>query len=246
MINVFICDDELQHRTRLEKGIGDYILMENLDMQLTLTVDNPSGLLEYVKDNNISQGLYFLDIHLNSYITGIELAAKIREHDKRGMVVFVTTDAHSVKLTYKYYVEAIGYVVKDNVNVMEAEIKECLYLAQARLVENKEKMFVFKVGDKVSSIAYDEILYFEKSASSKNKVIMVTKKGTSEFYMTIKEIASMYESFHRVGASYVFNLNNVEKLTTSEYKVTMVNGLECDIPRRHSASFVKAMESLGV
>ena len=242
MINIFICEDQDKQRSRMMRVINDYVMMENLDMELSLSVANPYDLLEYVKENSVSQGLYFLDIHLDADLTGIELAVKIRKYDKRGMIIFVTSDKDLIKLTYKYHVEAIGYIDKEDIKDMEKEVKECIHLAQERLALNKEKMFVFRIDDKVFSESYSNILYFEKSLNNKNKVLMITKNGSFEFYMTLKEIAKVHESFYRVGGSYVFNMDNIQSITINEGKVVMINGLDCFISRKHSVAFAKFME----
>ena len=242
MIGVFICEDQDEQRNRLTKVIDDYVVMENLDMEVVLSTTNPYELLEYVKENNVSCGLYFLDIHLKNKINGIEVATEIKKYDKRSMTVFVTIDPELMKLTFKYHVEAIAYIIKDDVEKMEKEIKACIDFAQDRLVENEEKMFIFKIDDKVLSESYSEILYFEKSLTNKNKVKMITKKGSLEFYKTLKEIESMHESFHRVGGSYVFNMDNVKGFMKKECEVIMINDLACGIPQRRAKDFVEFME----
>ena len=246
MIVVFICEDQEQQRRRLQKVVNDYITMESLDMEVGLSIADPRELLKYIRGNDISQGLYFLDIDLRTDINGIELAAEIRKYDKRGMIVFVTADKESLKLTFKYYVEAIGYIVKDDIESMEKEVKRCIDLACERLIENKEKMFLFQVGDRVLSRPYSEILYFEKSKKDRNKVRLVTKKGEFEFYQTLKGIESMHGSFCRVGGSYVFNLDNVKSVVRSECKVIMVNDLVCVIPSRRVAAFGKTLKNFWI
>lgn len=244
MIKIFICEDQVMQLRKLTNMIKNYILMENLDMEVVVSTPNPYELLKYVAENNTTDGLYFLDIDLATDITGIELAVKIRNHDKRGMIVFVTADKKSIKLTYKYHVEAIGYVSKEDIRNMTEEIKRCIDIAQERLVENKERMFVFKIAGKISGEPYKEILYFEKSVNNKNKTVMVTNKGSFEFYMTLKEIENVHESFHRVGGSYVFNMDNVKSFLKNECKVTMKNGLECFIPYKQATAFAKMMEDV--
>ena len=220
MINIFICEDQAEQRDRLTKVIRDYVLMENFDMEVILSTPNPYDLLKCVEEKKIVDGLYFLDINLGVDINGIELAVKVREYDKRGMIVFVTANPDLIKLTYKYHVEAIAYIVKGDVENMEQEIKLCIDLGNKRLVENQKRMFVFKMGDRILSEPYSNILYFEKSVNNKNKVVMQTKNGSFEFLGTLKEIENTHESFCRVGGSCVFNRDNIKALEkTGESKV---------------------------
>lgn len=237
MIGVFICEDRDEQRDKITKIIGNYILMEDLAMKVMFATPRPHELIKQIEENKVVDGLYFLGIDLAADITGIELAAKIRKHDKRGMIAFVTSDRNSIKLIFKHRVEAINYIDKENVEHMEREIKECIDLAQERLVENKEKRFLFKIDGKISSTAYSEILYFEKSSINKNKTMMVTTKGLFEFYKTLKEIESVHQSFYRIGGSYVINMDNVKTFVKNECKVVMVNDLECFIPPKRVKLF---------
>lgn len=92
MINVFVCEDNKEQREKFTKAIEDIIMIENFDMEMTLSTENPKGVIDYLKNNDVS-GLYFLDVDLKSDINGIKLAEIIREYDPRGFIVFVTTHA---------------------------------------------------------------------------------------------------------------------------------------------------------
>jgi len=241
MINVFICEDQNKQRDRLIKVIADYILMENLDMEIVLPTPNPYELLKYVKERNIIDGLYFLGIDFATEINGLELAVEIRKYDKRGIIAFVSNNRDAIRLVYKYYVEAIDYISKENFDNMKKKIIKCIYFAQKRLIENKEKRFVFKVNDRIISRPYNDILLFEKSIKNKNKIRLVTLKESFEFYGTLKEIEGVFESFYRIGGSYVFNMENVKDFIKPEGKVVMINELKYYIPMRHSKTFVENM-----
>jgi len=242
MISIFICEDQDRQRDRLTKVIKDYVLMENLDMNVVLSTENPHDVISYVKKHNITDGLYFLDIDLKTDITGIELAVRIREYDRRGMIAFVTADKDSIKLTIKQHIEVLDYIEKDDIAGMEADVKKCIEDAQKRLLEDSKKRFQYKFGDEISSIPYDEILYFEKSPYNHNKVAITTTKGDVEYYDTLKNVENKNEDFYRVGASFVINMSNVERYVSSEGRVEMKNDVECIIPVRKRKEFLRALE----
>ena len=99
MLNVFICEDNTIERNKFEKIIKDIIMIENLDMDVSLSTGNPEDILSYLDNNSVS-GLYFLDIDLKNKNNGLKLAEKIREYDPRGFIVFVTTHAEMSYLTF--------------------------------------------------------------------------------------------------------------------------------------------------
>ena len=57
MLNIFICEDNLIQRTKLEMLINNYLLMEDLDMHIALSTANPDELLEYVTLHPQNQGI---------------------------------------------------------------------------------------------------------------------------------------------------------------------------------------------
>lgn len=107
MLSVFICEDDPKQRERLEKVVTDYIMIEALDMELTLSADNPIEVLNYLEEHPKTTGLYFLDVDLKHEMSGIALASEIRERDDSGKIVSVTTHGELSYLTFIYKVEAI-------------------------------------------------------------------------------------------------------------------------------------------
>ena len=106
MMPILICEDIAQQRQQITAIIENYVLMEELDMQVALATDDPFQILEYLKRNPNRAGIYFLDIDLNDKMNGIELAAQIRAYDDIGKIIFVTSHADLAPVTFQYKVEA--------------------------------------------------------------------------------------------------------------------------------------------
>lgn len=75
MLKIFICDDEEIHRNRITNIIKNYVMMMDYDVEFQLAADNPYDILSYVSTNK-TEGIYFLDIDLNSDINGVELVSR--------------------------------------------------------------------------------------------------------------------------------------------------------------------------
>ena len=167
MLSVFICEDVISQKKQLEKYIKDYIMMEELDMELVLSTDNPYDILAYLKANPNTIGLYFLDVDLKSDITGIGLASEIRELDVLGNIVFVTTHGELTYLTFVYKVEAMDYIIKDTPEKICKRIQECLDIANKRHLNDQnseKKLFKIKTGSSVRYIDHSEIMFFESDS----------------------------------------------------------------------------------
>lgn len=241
MLSVFICEDVCAQKNLLEKYIRDYIMMEELDMELVMSTKNPYDILDYLKSNPNTRGLYFLDVDLKSDITGIGLAAEIRELDVNGYIVFVTTHGELTYLTFVYKVEAMDYIIKDTPEKICKRIQECLATANRRYLSNQKmekKLFKIKTGSSVRYIDQSEIMFFE-SGLSPHKVILHLRNSQIEFYHTINDLANLGDDFYRCHKSFVVNKANIKNINKSEKLIETVNGEVCLVSSRAIKGLLK-------
>jgi len=245
MIEIFICEDNDIQRKRLTEFIEDYLYDEErektVSMELKVITDNPTEILDYLKNKN-TYGVYFLDVDLNQKITGIDLANMIREYDKRGEIIFITTHGEMMPLTFEYNVKALDYIVKDQMDRIEEKVIKCLNLVNERYQFSKNKrIFYFKKDDRLISEEYDNILYFEK-IKSKNIVVMHTKNGFIEFKGTLKELESMDECLCRCNSDILVNMENISEVNTKKREVKMINGSICQSSVRLTRNLIRILE----
>lgn len=225
MMRMFICEDNAEQRRQVETIVRNYVLAEDLDMELALSTDNPDKVLQYLTEHNNVTGLYFLDVDLGHSMTGIALAAKIRELDDEGKIVFVTTHGELSFLTFTYKVEAMDYIVKDAPEGIGRRIRECIDVANSRHMSerhSRKKRFKLKTGDRIRSINYEDIMFFETSPSP-HKLILHTDNAQFEFYGSIKELEEQHECLYRCHKSYVVNKNNIKHIDRARREIEMVN-----------------------
>ena len=245
MLNVFICEDNTIERNKFKKIIKDIIMIENLDMDVSLSTGNPEDILSYLDNNSVS-GLYFLDIDLKNKINGLKLAEKIREYDPRGFIVFVTTHAEMSYLTFIYKVEAMDYIIKDNYPNIRKRIHECILNANKKFsskVTDLQKNLTLKLEDKIISIEFDNILFIETSQTI-HKIILHAKDRNIEFYSKMKDIEEKLDNrFYRCHRSYLINKDNIKEINKNERIVYMTNDEECLISTRLLKGLLRELES---
>lgn len=234
MLSVIVCEDNEEQRNRITKFIEDSIMIENLDMEIALSAQDPEEIIEYLKNNEVS-GLYFLDVDLQSDMNGIKLAEAIREYDPRGFIVFVTTHAEMSYLTFIYKVEAMDYIIKDNYETIKERIHQCILNAHKKYSSKAtelQKNFTIKVEDKIISIEYNKILFFETS-NVIHKVILHAIDRQIEFYSKMKEIEEKLDSrFYRCHRSFLVNKDNIKEIDKNNRVIHMINGQECLVATR--------------
>ncbi|MCL2398995.1 MAG: LytTR family DNA-binding domain-containing protein [Defluviitaleaceae bacterium] len=228
MLKVFVCEDNVEQREIIEKCIANYILIEDLNMKVVCSTGSPNDILTYFQNDSKVVGLYFLDIDLECDINGIQLAIEIRKHDPRGFIVFVTADADSHLLTFRYKVEAMDYIVKGDINIKE-NICECirnaysLYTAKTTPLQNN---FVFNIS-RHNTIALErsEILYLETSQDFPHSILVHTENVTHQFRGNLSKAASeLGEPFFRCHRSIIVNIKKIARLDSEKLQLTLKDG----------------------
>ncbi|HBA49062.1 MAG TPA: DNA-binding response regulator [Lachnospiraceae bacterium] len=232
--DIYICEDIEVQRDHLQQIIENIVLMEDLDMELGCVSENPHTILEKVKETE-DVGIYFLDIALETDMTGLTLAQEIRKYDPRGFIIFVTTHSEMSYMTFIYKLEALDFILKDNPEELGKRVYECILKANQRYASANNKVqanYSVKVNDKVFTVDYDEILFFETSPNV-HKIILHCRNRQMEFLGKIKEIEKEVDGrFYRCHRSFLVNRDNIREIDFQNRVIYMVNGDECLLSTR--------------
>ena len=225
MLEIIVCEDDEKERAFITEFIKGHIMMENLDMKVALSTADPKDLVEYVK-KNARGGLYFLDVDLKSDITGIQVAIKIREYDQEASIVFITTHAELMSLTFEYAIEAMGYITKGSTEVIKEKIVKYIHYAKKKTdsTASASEKFRTKVDGMIITENYDQILSFEIATKRQSKVVMYTKTRRVEINATLSEIEKLSDKFVRCHRSCLVNIDNVKSIDTVGKMVYLTNG----------------------
>ncbi|WP_267128109.1 response regulator [Erysipelothrix piscisicarius] len=135
-------------------------------MKVLCAADNPETILEIGAAENV-RGLYFLDVDLGpDAMNGFELAKVIRERDPRGYLVFITTHDELLLETFKMRLEAMDYILKDDMSQVDIRIRHCIEETINRVIKEQMEIgeyYTIKIFDDLYHIPVSETLYFETS-----------------------------------------------------------------------------------
>ena len=234
-MQVFICEDDNRQRNQITKIIGNYIQFEGLNIKIAVSAASPETVLDYLAQNAGLTGLYFLDVDLNHEIDGIILAEKIRKHDPRGFIVFVTGHDEYLPLTFKHKVEALEYISKTDLQTGE-RICGCIRNAYEKYCGKPTELFdnfVFKINNNIISIRKNAILYFEASQDTAHKIIVYTDDGVYSFYGKMKDLEKELGSrFFRCHKSFLLNLSKVRNVDTANKIAFLEREASCLVSTR--------------
>lgn len=234
MLPIYLCEDNPDELALIADIIQKAILIDELDMQIVCQASNAQELLGHLSCHEVP-ALYFLDVHLNDKIQGFQLAQRIREHDPRGFIVFVTTHSELSLLAFEYQVEAMDYILKDYPEQMPEKIKSCM-LKSAHLFTSSQNSLQrtvrIKVGGKLFFLKASDI-YSIETFGEPHRIRIYEKSGYSDFYYTLSEIISdLSEDFYQCHKSCIINMNHVKEICRQERTVILNNGRICPVSNR--------------
>ncbi|MGL5633487.1 MAG: LytR/AlgR family response regulator transcription factor [Sarcina sp.] len=233
MVDVFICMTFEEEKNSFEKVVEKTIFIENLDMKISKVTSNPYDILDIVKKRK-KPAIYFLNVFFESDINGIQFGAKLREYDELGVIVYITQHIELLYLSYIYKVEALDYIIKNDVKNLDDRIRECLFRADKKLSSDNVEVKKIKVkqGDIVLNISKDDIYYFETSEKP-HKIILHKKDEAFEFVGNLKSLeTSLGNDFFRCHKSYLINNSKVKEVNTKDKTVVMDNEDICLVSKR--------------
>lgn len=245
MIHIYLCEDDKKQLYRWEDIIEKYLLMNSTESRLYCSASKPEELLSMRKRSSTT-GLYFLDIDLQSSKNGIELAQEIRKYDPRGYVVFVTTHSEMAVLTFRYKVEAMDFITKDDTDTLPEQICACIQNAERNYkaqLDSSSRLLSIKV-DKDSLILDQNDIVAITTGDDAHKITVHTKNGVRQISGSLKEFHSTLNSgFCQCNRSTIINLKHVLKYSRENALLIMDNKETYSVSIRMMGKVQKALNS---
>ncbi|MCL2500565.1 MAG: LytTR family DNA-binding domain-containing protein [Defluviitaleaceae bacterium] len=234
MLDIYICEDDVKQRESTAAFIRNYCAVQGMDAGIALASADPYEIFDaYEKTRN--PALFFLDIDLGVGINGIELACKIREQGRIAFIVFFTTHSEMTPLTFRYKVEALDFIVKDNTDNIKGRIAECVETALARyVIKTAGKTVKLATGGKTILLDPDEIILIE-TTHIRHKLRLHARNRILEFNAEMKDMEALFKSdarFIRCHKSYIINKHKIEAVNKKGNTVTLTGGNECPLSRK--------------
>lgn len=245
MIHIYLCEDDKKQLKRWESITEKYLMINPTESQLYCSASRPEELLSMRKRSDVT-GLYFLDIDLQSKINGLQLAQEIRKYDPRGYIVFVTTHNEMAVLTFRYKVEAMDFIVKDDGENLAEQFYSC--------IENAENNYKSQLGtsncllsvkiDKTSLVLDQNDIIAITTSDGYHKLIIHTKTGIRQITGSLKEFRETLNSdFCQCSRSAIINMKHAIKYSREKALITMDNKEIYPVSVRMMGKIQKALDS---
>ncbi|GCF93187.1 DNA-binding response regulator [Enterococcus florum] len=237
MKKVYICDDERIYREQINALIQQIIEEKNYPLTVALKAQSAQELLQQSIDHTSS--IYFLDINLvGSSINGFELGKEIRHRDPFASIVFVTTFEELAFETFKYRLEALDYIVKDQPETISGRIGLCLASVMEKAAAtssekaSNEGLLKVKFGDELVRIPFSEIIFVETSSKSHRVVVHTINQVVEITHKLANLEKELSDSFIRCHRSFLVNQNYIRQFNLNKGMLELTTGELCLVSRR--------------
>ena len=214
-LKIAIVDDDEMFRQKIETTIRD-----NMQGKLFLkTYSRPYNLLE---DDVTRFDIYILDIEMPG-MNGVELSHRIRQRDKRGEIIFLTSfQKYAIQ---GYTARAYAYLMKEK---MEEELMPVIKKLESSARERSQKIYMIETSSSLEKMIFDEIIYIYKD---KKNCVFVTENGEKMQRVSLENVYQTINSdeFVYVDKGKIANIHHVKKVIKET--LHMSNGDEIVISR---------------
>ena len=232
MINFVLCDDSIPSLNRLSKMLDAIFIKNNIEAKIGLMASTPEETLEYIGKNKVD--VLFLDINLNSHLSGCDIADIVRKDNKNVYIVFLTGHLEYALLAYKY--KTFDYLPKP---IVDDRLEETVL----RLIDDmkSETINYIKINNNKTIINANEINYIKKDGM---KLVFCTNSETYETYSSFSRFkGTLPDNFVRCHKSYIVNINNVTKFKASENILELKNNQICTIGAKYKNNFMEVFNN---
>lgn len=223
MIRIAICDDESNYLKKMEDSIRTFMHQECVE-EYEIAVFSSAKALEERIFGHKEYDVIFLDMNMPQ-MSGLELAQKIRKHDKEVILVFMT--AFLDYAIEGYRLDVLRFLLKD---MLDQLLPECMD-AVLRKLQLHTKTMICSFIEGTKEILMADIYYIE---SQKHKLIFHLVHNRQQMYSLYDKLDRMEEQldsyrFIRIHKSFLVNTMYIKGI--SNYKVEMQNGELLPVPR---------------
>ena len=234
MLNFVVCDDNLHILSKLSSALESIFVKHNFDAQVCCASENAEKILDFV--NNNKPDVLILDINLNSNITGLQLAEKVRAHNKNCYIIFTTGHLEYAMVAYK--LKTFDYLPKP----ITYERLEDTVVRLFDDINGMPKRYI-KIDNKNTMVDENEINYIRRDGM---KLVFHTDTKDYEAYTSFNKIQnSLPDNFIRCHKSFMANVNKIVNVEPVSNMIFFENNSCCDIGPKYKNDLMEVMKKNG-
>ncbi len=219
MYKIAICEDVLEQQEDLKRIIER---IGNLQIEEPDLFDSGEKLVE-AYENGAEYSIILLDMQLVE-LNGIETAKMIRMHDKKVIIIIVTSIIEYA--VEGYSINAFDFILKP---ADENKLKFIIKKALREIRENESRIYRISKRDRIQIVKLSDIIYFE-SDNKKVRIHCVDQVVSDNNSLSQIEECLKQDGFIRISRFFLLNLAYIKEVDIDF--VLLTNGEQLRFTRK--------------
>ncbi len=218
MIRFIIVDDKLEYQNRIKRIIRQTVFSKEKRIEIKCFRKYCPELQKIIADNS-QRKVYLLDIDLETNISGINIALKIREHDWDSEIIFLTCYQNYFEKVYRNICKVFDFIEKHK--EMEARLTKDI----KKIISQKYDISMFKYTNRQVDLQLylKDILYIYRDTVER-KLVIITSNNSFKVNKNLKEIIKELDKrFIRTHRSCVVNKEHIRLFKWNEGSFVLDN-----------------------
>lgn len=176
--------------------------------------------LKNIIEDNTMQKVYIMDIELETKMSGIEIAKRIRKEDWESEIIFITCHDKMFETVHRDVLKVFNFIEK--FHDMEKRLEKDIELIFERKFDNK----MFKISNRNVDlqIYYRSITYITRDKEER-KILIHTDKNTFKVNLNLSEVSELLDSrFIQTHRSCITNRQRVNQWQWTKGYYVLDNG----------------------
>jgi two-component system response regulator AgrA len=206
MIKIVVIEDDKNQQEKVKEVIDKTLFKRDDEVKVEFFNKYNKSLEKIIEDNTIRK-IYIMDIELDSNISGIQIAKKIRENDWESEIIFTTSHDKMFETVYRSIYQVFDFIEK--YHNMQERLEKDLDIIFQKNFDNKMLTYSNRVFD--LKIYYRSILYIYREKDER-KLVIVTETNTFKIGMTVQEMLELLDDrFKQCHRACIVNTERVHK-----------------------------------
>jgi len=210
LLNIAVCDDNIDELSKMIQFINSYQSLKNLNCEYAAFTNGFDLVSALEKGKGFD--IYCLDIIMPGF-TGIDVAKQIRDFDKNATILFFTSSSEFALESYS--VRAINYVLKPIT-------KEKLFFVFDEIlerikIEENDRAIIVKSNEGIQKILIPNLVFAEVM---KRNVLYHLRSGKTveslESFSSVCDNLLKYGCFVRTHRSYIVNMRYIDTIENNQ------------------------------
>lgn len=236
MIKFALCDDNAQLLLKLKEMLEAIFLRNDLDANITFVTESSNKLTNFLNENDVD--VLFMDIDLNSQMTGIDIAKEIRRKNKSIYIIFLT--GHFEYIVSSFECKTFDFIQKPfSFSRLESTVK--------RLFDdiNYNNQSFIKLSNQHKLINQSLVNYIQKEGMK--TIYSLPSTNISSYGSFSKISGTLPNNFVRCHKSFIVNINNISNIDFTDNTIFFkyAPNSKCFIGPKYKNNFMEVLNNYG-